>query len=283
MAETESISAELAERILRHFGLPLAPAPSLETLQTLVSRYTRTLPWESASRIVRRKRYAIAEDCVLYGADFWASHFALGSGGTCYESNYAFFGLLQRLGYQGYLTINNMEAAIGCHSAIVLALNGKRYLVDVGYPVHAVLPLDIKQTTRIEHPIMNYTVEPQGARRYEIRRLTNQPFSGFTLVDEPVRDADYRAIGICDYRHDGGQFLNEIVIHKVVDGQLWRFNSDERPFRLQQFIANERHDHLLGADPAGEVAAKFGLARAVVAEAMTILSLGTNGQVRATI
>ena len=66
------------------------------------------MPWESASRIVRRARHTESADCVLLGAEFWESHFALGTGGTCYESNYAFFGLLRRIGFEGYLTINDM-------------------------------------------------------------------------------------------------------------------------------------------------------------------------------
>ena len=63
---------------------------------------------------------------------------ALGTGGTCYESNYSFFGLLRRLGYTGYLTLNDIGGAVGCHSAIVILLGGQKYLVDVGFPVHAV-------------------------------------------------------------------------------------------------------------------------------------------------
>lgn len=269
----------MSQRIMRHFGLEAQPPPNLATLQTLVASYTQTVAWESASRIKRRAHYAAAELCALYGADFWASHFEQGTGGTCYESNYAFFGLLLRLGYAGYLTINNMEAAIGCHSALVALLKGEKFLVDVGYPLHAVLPLNVSRKTKIAHPIMNYTVEPQSETRYQIRRLTNPPYSGFTLIDQPVADADYRAIGIRDYRHDGGQFLNEIVIRKVVNGQLWRFNSHERPLRLQQFVAGERRDHVLGAAPAREVAAKFGIAPAVVAQALRILEI-TDGDDR---
>ena len=66
------------------------------------------MPWESASRIVRRARHARPRRLRLAGRGLLGSHFALGTGGTCYESNYAFFGLLRRLGYDGYLTINDM-------------------------------------------------------------------------------------------------------------------------------------------------------------------------------
>lgn len=268
MTEIKPLPPSLCRRILSHFDMSLCPPPTLATLQKLVARYTRSVPWESASRIMRRAQHADSADCILLGEAFWESHFARGTGGTCYESNYALFGLLRWLGYDGHLTINDMGESLGCHSAIVVLLNGQKLLVDVGYPVHAVLPLRDEGETVVQSAIMDYVVEPLSASRYNIWRELQPRSSAFQLNDQPVPDADYRAIAIHDYRPDGGQFLNEIVIHKVVEEQLWRFNSGEQPFVMQQFVNGERRDHALGEDAAAELAAKFGIARAVVAEAM---------------
>lgn len=273
-AETAPLPEVLTRRVLRHFGLPKDRPPSLNTLRLLLQRYTRTVPWESASRIVRRAQYADAADCALLGESFWESHFEQGSGGTCYESNYAFFALLRRLGFEGYLTINDMGSAIGCHSAIVLLLDGRKRLVDVGFPLHAILPLTNGRESTVDSPFMCYTTEPLTESRYDIWRSVPRDERVFQLNDAAVGEADYRATTLHDYRRDGGQFLNEVVIHKVVDERLWRFNSDERPLRLQQFVAGERQDHHLGDDPAGEVARKFGMAREVVAGALAILNIG---------
>ncbi len=278
MTETEPIPISLCRRILQHFGMTAQPPRTLETLQHLVASYTRALPWESASRILRRARREKASACAILGADFWESHFAHGTGGTCYESNYAFFGLLRRLGYEGYLTINDMGAAIGCHSAIVVLFDGRKYLVDVGFPLYTIIAINANKETKAECPIMNYKLSPQGGNRYQLRRESHPRVHSFLLRDEPVADADYRAISIHDYRHDGGQFLNEVVIHKVVDDQLWRFHSDVRPFCTQQFVDGERRDQALGDDPAAELAEKFGIARAVVAEAMGVLGLLHGGR-----
>ena len=276
MSGTLPFPAELSQRILQRFGIAGDPPPNLETLRQLLQRYTRMVPWESASRIVRRAQHDKASDCVNLGSGFWESHFDLGTGGTCYESNYAFLGLLQWIGFEGYLTINNMGKAIGCHSAIVLLIGGGKVLVDVGLPIYAVLPLDAMRETSIESDYLQYKVEPQGSNRFMIWRKPHPRSNAFLLVDEPVSDTDYRAIAIHDYRVDGGQFLNEIVINKVVDEQLWRFNSDERPLRMQQFVDGQRQDHLFGEDAADEVAEKFGLARDVVARAMEVLGIVGN-------
>ena len=276
MTAIAPLPAALTERVLRHFGLPADPPPNLNTLGALVAAYTRKLPWESASRIVRRAEVDAAQACALFGADFWQSHFQHGTGGTCYESNYAFFGLLRRLGYQGYLTINDIGGALGCHSAIVLLLDGDKYLVDVGFPLYIALPLPANGETTASCSIMDYRLAREDGDSYQLQRIVGERVHGFRLHDRPV-DADaYRDIAIHDYRHDGGQFLNEVVIHKIVAEELWRFHSDVRPLCLQQFVNGQRIDHELGDDAAAEVAAKFSVARAVVAGAFDLLVIATS-------
>ena len=267
----------LTERILRHFGLPADSPLNLATLHALVAGYTRAVPWESASRIVRRARHEHSADCFLAGEAFWQSHLAQGSGGTCYESNYVFFALLRRLGYQGYLTINDMGETIGCHSAIVILHGERKLLVDVGFPLYTLVPILADRETNARCSIMRYSLQAQGDDRYLLRRELGARVHGFLLQDAPVNDEAYRAIGIHDYRRDGGQFLNEVVIHRIVDAQLWRFHSDVQPLCLQQFIDGERIDHALGDDPAAEVTARFGMDQDIVAEAFDLLGIAAGG------
>lgn len=273
MTETTPLPPSLCRRVLTHFGMSASPPPTLATLQELVARYTRTVPWESASRIARRARHTEAADCALLGDAFWESHFESGSGGTCYESNYAFFGLLRWLGYDAYLTINDMGESLGCHSAIVVLLDGQKILVDVGLPLYAILPLREGLESTAESHFMSYTAKPLAAGRFEIWRSVPRDERVFQLNDKPVGEAEYRVVTLHDYRHDGGQFLNEVVIRKVLNDQLWRFNSNVQPLVLQEFVDGERRDHAMGGDAAAELAAKFGIAREVVAEAMAALGL----------
>ena len=100
-----------------------------------------------------------------------------------------------------------------------------------------------------DSPFMRYTAKPMAEGKYEIWRSVPRDERVFQLNDRPVGEAEYRAITLHDYRHDGGQFLNEVVVRKVLDDQLWRFNSAERPLRLQQFVKGVRRDHPLGGRP----------------------------------
>ena len=58
MTETKPLPPSLCRRVLSCFGLSASSPPTLETLQQLVTHYTRIVPWESASRIARRARQA---------------------------------------------------------------------------------------------------------------------------------------------------------------------------------------------------------------------------------
>src|SRR5574342_309253 len=156
-----ALSADLTMRVLAHLGVDAA-RPTLALVDTLVEAYTRTVPWESAFRIAKRARTQSTRDCPRWPEEFWQDAIERGGGGTCFESNYAFFALLRALGYEGYLTINNMGAKVGCHTAIVLTLEGQPWLVDVGLPLFSPLPLDPNDLTQRGGALTTYTVIPDG-------------------------------------------------------------------------------------------------------------------------
>src|SRR5688572_9127270 len=134
------LTPELTQQVLGYLKVSPA-APDLALLDALVGAYIRTVPWESAFRIVKRARTINTEDCPRWPEEFWADAMERGGGGTCFESNYAFFGLLGALGYEGYLTVNDVGDHPACHTAIVVPLEGEKWLVDVGWPVHGPLPI----------------------------------------------------------------------------------------------------------------------------------------------
>lgn len=221
--------------ILRFLQIEKHP-PSLAFLDELVAAYTRYVPWESAFRIAKRAATPVTADCPRWPAEFWRDAQQRGGGGTCFESNYAFFWLLQKLDFEGYLTINDMHESRGCHTAIVIRLGDERWLVDVGYPLYLPVPLDAEQTTRRETPFHTYTVIPQPGDRFEIQWDRHPKPYTFTLIDRPISDADYRAATTADYE-PSGHFLAVIIIHRVIDGRVWRLNGRAVPHLLESFPA----------------------------------------------
>ncbi|MBX3052607.1 MAG: arylamine N-acetyltransferase [Caldilineaceae bacterium] len=222
-------------KILRFLQVEQQP-PSPAFLDVLVAAYTQRVPWESAFRIAKRATTPVTADCPRWPAEFWHDAQTRGGGGTCFESNYAFFWLLQKLGFDGYLTINDMHESRGCHTAIVIRLGDERWLVDAGYPLYLPVPLVEGQTTQRRTPFHTYTVIPQPGNCYEIQRDHHPKPYTFTLIDRPIPDEEYRAATTADYE-PSGHFLREVIVHRVIDGCVWRFNGRTDPYLLESFPA----------------------------------------------
>lgn len=253
---TPPLDATLTNAVLAYLGLSAA-APSLDFLDALVTAYTRAVPWESAARIAKRARTAELAACPRWPEEFWRETFRCGTGGTCFESNYAFFGLLRALGYEGYLTINDMGDTVACHTAIVVLLDDQKWLVDVGMPLYLPLPFgpDAAQSRRTR--FQTYTVRPESEDVYQVERAPHPSPNCFTLLDRPIPDAAYRAALAADYKPTG--FFNDrVIVMKVVGEEIWRFDGATPP-RLESFVYGGRADHPLEGDTADAVALRFGI------------------------
>lgn len=265
----ESLSPHLTHNVLTYLQVEAAP-PTVELLDELLARYIQTVPWESVSRIARRATTVETQACPRWSEEFWQSAIASGTGGTCFESNRAFFALLRSLGYQGYLTLNNMHETIGCHTAIIVQFGEQRRLVDVGYPIHRSLPLRTGERTEQQTPLFRYTIGPVGPNEYIVENHPHPKPYMFNLLDTPIDDAHYRSATTNDYG-EHGLFLDRLVINKIVNGRAWRYNSGESPVHLQEFHQGNRTEHPITGDIAAALHAHFGIAEQIVNTALTAL------------
>lgn len=263
-----SLAPHLTDQILSYLGCSRKP-PSVRYLNQLVRTYIRQVPWESASRIVKRHSTAETSHCPRLPEEFWAEALSQGTGGTCFENNLAFFTLLTTLGFQGYLTINNMLAQQACHTATIISLRKQKYLVDVAIPLHCALPLHKAKATRRSTPFHNYTVRPGGHATFEIERSHHPKRNIFTLIDRPIPMAAYQAAVERDYEQTG-YFLDRVILVKVIVDKLWRFSSAEKPYKLEAFDKTSKQEKLLAPERLSQlVAERFGIAEEVVAAALS--------------
>lgn len=269
ITQTSLLPSTVASAVLRHLDVEMA-RPDLDGLDRLVDAYIRTVPWESAFRIAKRAATRHRQDCPRWPLEFWRDALDRGGGGTCFESNYAFFSLLRALGYEGYLTINDMGESVGCHTACVIHLEAKRWLVDVGIPLHVPIPLDTTAPTRRVGPFHTYTISPHGDGTFEVSRDRHPNPYVFTLVDQPRTDGDYRAATTADYGPDG-HFLDRVIVTKVIGGRMWRFNSGGTPYRLESF-GPQKSQQSLPADPALALAHHFEMDAAILEAALAAVS-----------
>lgn len=234
------LSEPLTARILGNLKCP-REEPTLRYLNRLIYAYVRTVPWESVSRVVKRRATPETRDCPRLPEEFWNSAIERGLGGTCFESSLAFYSLLIALGYEGYLTVNDMGETRGCHAATTVLIGDRKYLVDVTIPVLAALRIDPRRITRRQAPVYDHTLHPVGDDRYEVRRSHNSRRSSFTLIDVPVSLPDYHLIVQNDYLATGN-FNKSVVINKVIDQTMTRFVSDHFPYKLEQHNRRGRRE-----------------------------------------
>lgn len=267
-----SLPAGLLVPVLGYLGYPLKP-PSIRYLNQLIHAYIAHVPWESVTRIVKRHKTANTAACPRWPAEFWNDTLSYGTGGTCFECNLAFFSLLSALGFQGYLTINDMAENRACHTAAVIVLHGQKYLVDIAIPLHCALPIYSNRITRRPSRFHYYTVRPVGESIFSVERSHHPKRIAFTLLDTPVPLDEYQAAVAGDYEANG-YFLDRVIIVKVVHARLYRFSSLEVPYQLESFDKTSRHAiHLPPDRLAQSLSEYFGLQESKISAALACLQL----------
>ena len=242
----QNLSSALTKDVLNYLGCPMK-SPTLRYLNQLIHAYVRKVPWESVSRIVKRQATRNIKDCPRLPEEFWSDALQHGFGGTCYESSFAFYCLLTALGYEGYLTVNNMGETRGCHAAITLLLGRQKYLVDITIPIHTAMQINPQKITRRQTPFHDFAIHPVRENVYQVTRSHHSHRIAFTLIDTPVSLHDYLTIMKNDYK-ETGYFLNSVVMNKVINGQTTLFFSDKRPFKLERFNRGGKEQVILDVE-----------------------------------
>ena len=220
----------MTKNILQHLRIE-EYRPGLAYLQELITAYCTIVPWESISKIVKKAMCKNPEDCLRLENEFWTQSFKYGTGGTCYESNWAFYKLLKSLGFECYLTINKIADKSSVHSAIVVTINKSKYIVDIGYPLYAPIPLVKYSIGYANCQVIEYRSSYIGLNEYLIENFPHPKPYLYHLTDIPVSESDYLNISIADYC-EKGLFLDRIIIRKVIANTPTRFDSEDLPYNI---------------------------------------------------
>lgn len=226
--------------ILEHLNLT-SEAPTLDYLHKLLTAWSSRIPWESASRIARHLESGKPADFAWFAEDFFINAIQYGTGGTCFESNFASRSLLSELGFNCTLHFCDMEKEEpNPHCAVVTAINGKRYLADVGYPISSPLELRSDQPTAVTTPVYHFEAIPQSNNGWEIRRSAGD-YEGqaFVLKGNPVDEDIFRERLLQDHQPTG-LFLDEVILSRTTQDCMWRYSEGrdlvKRTITSEEFI-----------------------------------------------
>lgn len=128
---------------LARIGYDGARTPSLEVLRALQLAHVRTVPFENLDVFARTGVRVDRKWSIPKVVD-------RRRGGWCFELNGAFSALLDALGFAVTLHSGQVDLGSGAglgpgldHLVLIVALRGRRWLVDVGFGDSALAPLDL--------------------------------------------------------------------------------------------------------------------------------------------
>lgn len=258
-----------AAAVLAYLNVGLG-SPSLPFLNEILTGWSCHIPWESVSRIARHRAPGTPESYACAPDVFFENAIRYGTGGTCFESNFALRALLDALGFDCALAFCDMEGEIeNPHCALTVRLDDRLYLADVGYPIRLALPLDPAEKTQVDTGIYIYYAEPVGACRWAITRKSGSFLqNNFILKGEAVDADTFWARLLRDHEPDGC-FLDMLIIAKTFPTYSLRYSEDRGFVRRSWGV--ELSTPLLPSEEAdlpGTLARQFGIDPAIVCAAL---------------
>ncbi len=236
--------------------------PGSGFLEALFARFNAKVPFENASKIVRDAAIENPAAKPRTPEVFWADHLEHGAGGTCFARVGAFGALLEELEFRTRRVLGRVRNP-GDHAALLVETRDGETIVDVGFPLPALLPA---RAGRVETPTGTLAVEagedgfaiafeggvPEGPRSIEIRSAE---------VPAEVFAEHWRRT----FRK-GAPFLQDVTLRRDLGNRVLAFSRGEAR-------VDDLHSRLtvpLPCGRAGAVAALFGLEEELLARAFAI-------------
>ncbi len=266
MAYQEDTSNELLyRRYLRLLGLPIEN-PTLPYLTALTAAHLDRIPFENISKLVylRREGFRGIVPLEVYLDGIERCHF----GGTCYANAGHFSALLRWLGFDARLCGADMDNP-DVHAVNIVAVDGREYLIDVGYgaPLWTPLPLDAQSDIAVDFADDRYLLHPRlrdGTCRVDHLRY-GEVIHGYTAKSTP-RTIDFFAPAVTDSFRPAAHFLNTVCVARYSS----RESVSIRPHLMLRQINGEliRKSILSRTTLDDLIEQHFSISRALIAEAL---------------
>jgi len=126
--------------------------PGLTFLGEILAHFAQ-IPYENISKIVKLHKNYEAADRIRLPDEVLHDHEAYHLGGTCFSLTFTLQSLLSESGFLCYPFIAHMNNRPNAHCALLVLLEGKKYLADPGYLLNQPMELhkDRRRIYRTEH------------------------------------------------------------------------------------------------------------------------------------
>jgi N-hydroxyarylamine O-acetyltransferase len=216
--------AKTFERYLSILGIGEAP-PSIDHLSALVRAHLTRVPFENISKLYLKKTQGASYIPSLEEHIDGIESFSFG--GTCYANNPYFYELLRFLGYEVTLCGADMSKP-DVHVVSIVRLEGREYLVDVGYgaPFYEPMARDLDCPHEIRFGSNRFVLEPQDSEGRSLMTMFRDglPTHGYTAKPAPRSIGNFEEVIRESYR-ESATFMNVLVVERFFTGRSVRVHN----------------------------------------------------------
>jgi arylamine N-acetyltransferase len=213
-----SLNKQLFHRYLDVLGVSVI-APDLDVLHELTASHLSRIPFENISKLYYRKHRGLLglPSLQLYLDGIENFNF----GGTCYSNNYYFNLLLGFVGYDVKLCGAGMRNP-DVHVVNIVTVDGREYLVDVGYaaPFMKPLPRDLDRTYVVALGRDRFELKPQDEQHQSCIEMyrDNKLIHGYSVkpIPRPIRHFEEVIAG--SFSEDA-TFMNALLLVRFCKDQ----------------------------------------------------------------
>jgi arylamine N-acetyltransferase len=264
--------AGLLDRVLAGWGLPSA-APDLSTLDALHRAYLTRVPFENATKLVKASRTGKPDTAIRGPVEFWEEHLRWGSGGTCFAATSAYQFLLRYLGFASTTIFCHLPAQEpDAHAALLVTVEERPVLVDVGYALPMPVPLPTDGVVRRRTDYYDVEVRPGPQEEYLVfsEDMRGQRFRyRFTL--RPAPEGAYAEAWRKTFLPQA-PYMRRLALGRFANATRYLYKD---PTRIFEITREGERSRLLDGPPVPVLAGVFGLPEPLLEAAIRSLDRRT--------
>lgn len=142
--------------------------PSKKDKQAVVAAVCTTfakLPYENLTKIIKRDSVIGTSSARRLPDEVIADYLAYRTGGTCFSLTAALIAVFRHFGVESYPILADRRYGPDTHCAALVMVEGKPYLIDLGYLIYEPVLLPEREMVVVEKRFNRIELVPEGEKR----------------------------------------------------------------------------------------------------------------------
>ncbi|HSE40972.1 MAG TPA: arylamine N-acetyltransferase [Acidobacteriota bacterium] len=233
---------------------------------TSIAKAFAHLPYENVTKILKDAKSTTVREKLRKEEEVIADHLRWNTGGTCFSLCNALNAVLKNSGFDPFIAMGDMHYGRNIHCAVIIPLNGGRYLIDPGYLLHHPMLLpESAYETRLKTHMNTVVVRSEDDITFSLYTIESSQLKWrYRLHAVPISDEEF-------VRH----WIHSFSLNSMEHVTLSRMNEKGRLYfrkgRLDQVNESQRIRSEFHDSAAHELSEIFGLPADLISNARDVL------------